>query len=276
MRVRAAVPVLTGVLACAGAAAAQHATYPIWPAPGQQASSVTPQDEPYNSPPPAGEAPPQTDDANAPGPPQPPTPAPQGPPVDYGPTAAEAPNAAEFGAPKSPQLVTPTQEGAKSVTTAAEAPLHEMNLVREKIPPVLLAAMADPYALPEPLTCENLAESIQRLTVALGPDFDDTKPKAKHKVTGSGGVGLEFLSTFAGGILPYHGYVQFVTGASKHDELVIRALGAGAAQRAYLKGLGEAHGCPDPAAPHHKPARAPPVYDGPAKPRYPIGPTASR
>jgi hypothetical protein len=251
---------LTAGLVSAGAARAQQAMYPIWPPAGQPASSVYPQNG-YYSPP---------------GPPQPPTPAPQGPPVDYGPAREDAPNAAQLGAPPSPQLVTPAQEGAKSVTTAAEAPLHEMNLVNQHIPPVLLASLADPYALPDPLTCQNLADSIERLTVALGPDFDDRTPKPKRKVTGSGGLGLEFLNTFAGGILPYHGYVQFVTGSSKHDELVNRALGAGAAQRAYLKGLGEAHGCPDPAAPHHRDVRAAPVYDGPAQPRYPIGPTASR
>ena len=257
MRMRLAVRGLTAVLLTAGAAAAQNASYPIWPPAGQSAASVTPQ-------------------TTEPGPPAPPTPAPQGQPVDYGASAQEAPNAAELGAPQSPQLVTPGQEGAKSLTTAAEAPLHEMNVVRERIPPVLLASLADPYAYPQPLTCQTLSESIERLTVALGPDFDDTTPKPKHKIAGSGGLGLQLLSGFAGNLLPYHGYVGVVSGSSKHDELVIRALGAGAAQRAYLKGLGEAHGCPDPAAPHHKAVWAPPVYDGPARPRYPIGPTASR
>lgn len=242
--------------------------YPIWPPP--------PVAQPPAPQPPAPQPVAQTAEAPPPGPPQPPGPPPHGQPVDYGPQAADAPNAAEFGAPPSPTLVTPGQEGAKSLTTAAETPLHEMNVVREKIPPVLLEALADPYAYPEPLTCQNLTDSIDRLTVALGPDFDDRGPKPKHKVTGSGGLGLQLLSGFAGNLLPYHGYVGALTGSSKHDELVIRALGAGAAQRAYLKGLGEAHSCPDPAAPHHKEVRAQPVYDGPPKPRYPIGPTASR
>jgi hypothetical protein len=172
--------------------------------------------------------------------------------------------------------VTPGQEGAKSVTTAAEAPLHEMNLVHERIPPVLLASLADPYAAPAPLTCDSLAENIDRLTVALGPDFDDQTPKQKRKVTGSGGLGLQLLNGFTSNLLPYHGYVGALTGSSKHDELIIRAIGAGAAQRAYLKGLGEAHGCPMPASPFHRDPAAPPVYDGPPQPQYPIGPTASR
>ena len=245
---------LTAGLLCASAAWAQQPMYPIWPPPPQPPSAAP----------------------QASGPAPPPTPAPQGPAVDYGTKAGDAPNAAEFGAPQSPQLVTPGQEGAKSLTTAAETPLHEMNLVGEHIPPVLLASLADPYAYPQPLTCQNLAENIERLTVALGPDFDDRTPKPKRKVAGSGGLGLQLLSGFAGNLLPYHGYVGALTGASKHDELVIRAIGAGAAQRAYLKGLGAAHGCPGPATPRHLDPPAPPAYDGPQRPRYPIGPTASR
>jgi hypothetical protein len=146
-----------------------------------------------------------------------------------------------------------------------------MNLVHEHIPPVLLASLADPYAYPNPLTCENLTDSIGRLTVALGPDFDNPPPKKRRKVTGSGGLGLQLLNGAAGNLLPFHGYIGALSGSSKHDELIIRAIGAGAAQRAYLKGLGEARGCPEPASPRHHNPPAPPVYDGPRRPKYPIG-----
>jgi hypothetical protein len=197
----------------------------------------------------------------------PPAPLPQGPPVDYGP--AQAPNAAQIGAAPSPQLIMPSQEGAESLTTAAEAPLHTLNLVHEHIPPVLLAALADPYAYPEPLTCEALATAIDRLTVALGPDFDRRETRSKTSVTGRGGLGLQLMNGAAGSLLPFHSILGALTGSTKHDELIIRALAAGAAQRAYLKGLGESRGCPDPASPLHAASPVPPVYDGPPKPRYP-------
>jgi len=243
MRLRQLAFPLIAVLLGAPACLAQNAEYPPWPPPAAQ-----PAPAPY-----------------PPGSPEPP-PGPQTPPVNL----ARTPNAAEPGAPASPQLVTPTQEGAKSVTTAAEAPLHEMNLVRERIPPVLLLALADPYAYPTPVTCQSLAEAVDRLTVALGPDFDNPPPKKKRKVTGSGGLGLQLMNSAAGNLLPFGGYIGTLSGSSKHDELIIRALGAGAAQRAYLKGLGEARACPAPATPHHHNPPAPPVYDGPRRPKYPI------
>src|SRR5258708_14092576 len=104
-------------------------------------------------------------------------------------------NPSQLGAPPPPHLVTPSQEGSKSLTTAAEAPLHEMNLVGQKIPPVLLAALADPYAYPSPLTCDTLADAVDDLTVALGPDFDNLPPLDQKKVTQSGGLGLQLANS---------------------------------------------------------------------------------
>lgn len=240
-----------GVLAAAAVAACGDMSpqYAPWPPPRAQIAS----------------APASSAEVGIPAPPR----GPPGPRADYAPAAG--PNAAELGAPSNPQLVTPGQEGAQSVSTAVEAPLHEMNLVRERIPPVLLEALADPYGAPSPLTCDALTEDIERLSVALGPDFDSTAPKHKRKVTGSGGMGLQLLNGAAGNLLPFHGYVGTLSGSGKHDELIIRALDAGSARRAYLKGLGEAVHCPAPASPHHLAKRPEPIYDGPPRPKYPIG-----
>jgi hypothetical protein len=203
-------------------------------------------------------------------PPGPPEPPPQPNYAPYGDQSQGAPNAAQLGAPPSPQLVTPSQEGSKSLTTAAEAPLHEMNLVGQKIPPVLLAALADPYASPSPPTCDTLADAVADLTVALGPDFDNLPPTGRKKLTESGGLGLQLANSAAGSLLPFHGYIGYLTGATKRDQLILRALNAGSARRAYLKGLGEAQRCAEPATPRHLAAAAPPVYDGPRRPKYPI------
>ena len=83
------------------------------------------------------------------------------------------------------------------VTTAAEAPLHEMNLVRQSIPPVLLAALADPYAYPSPLTCATIIDAVDQLDVALGPDFDNRAPKKKKSITGRQPAAVPWLCRHA-------------------------------------------------------------------------------
>ena len=272
----------------AGPSLAQNAQYPPWPPPEAQSSY-----DPYGPPPEPPPPPPGYDErtdpyAAQPGPPEqpnyadqpqgadytaqpgPPEPPPQSSYAPYDDQSQGAPNASQIGAPPSPQLVTPSQEGAKSLTTAAEAPLHEMNLVGQRIPPVLLAALADPYASPSPLTCDTLADAVDNLTVALGPDFDNLPPAERKKLTESGGLGLQLANSAAGSLLPFHGYIGYLTGATKRDQLILRALNAGSARRAYLKGLGEAQRCAEPATPRHLAVAAPPVYDGPRRPRYPI------
>jgi hypothetical protein len=186
------------------------------------------------------------------------------------PTAANPPPVPQLEASPQGQLLTPSQEGARNLVTVAEAPLHDLNLVRQSIPEVLLTAMADPYAAPSPWTCDQLALEIADLSQAVGPDYDaDLQPKSKG-VTESGGLGLSLMHSAAAGLLPFHSYVSTLSGAAKHDELVMKALSAGAARRAYLKGLGEARGCPSPASPSH--LNYPPIRlsDDSRKPYYPI------
>jgi fructokinase len=54
-----------------------------------------------------------------------------------------------------------------------------MNLVRTKIPPVLLEAMADPYARPpgKKISCETLIMMVAPLDLALGEDVDRRPPE---------------------------------------------------------------------------------------------------
>jgi hypothetical protein len=157
------------------------------------------------------------------------------------------------------------------VVTAAEAPLHQLNLVGQKIPPILEAALDDPYVYPRPISCKILATEIDNLTVALGPDFDVRPTPGTKGVTSSGGVGLQLANGAAGSLIPYGGLIGTLTGANKRDAHIMRALNAGGARRAYLKGLGEARRCQWPARPIHQ-AQAqwtPPTQDGPRRPDYP-------
>jgi hypothetical protein len=156
------------------------------------------------------------------------------------------------------------------VESAAAAPFHDMNLVRSKIPPVLLAAISDAYARPAPLTCRTLAASVDELTLALGPDLDAPSP-GEHTLEQKGGaLSLSLMHTAAESLLPFSGFVRTLSGAEQHDRLVIQAIVAGSVRRAYLKGLGETHRCFPPAAPRHLVGAVAPVEEDYSRPRYPI------
>ena len=63
------------------------------------------------------------------------------------------------------------KEGVQ-VQKAIEAPLADLNLVQEKIPPVLQAAIKAPYALPAQRACPDLVNEVRALDGVLGADLD--------------------------------------------------------------------------------------------------------
>jgi hypothetical protein len=147
---------------------------------------------------------------------------------------------AQSAAPSQPVSSNP---GGRDVTSAAETPLRNANLVKEKIPPVLTEAMAAPYAVPHPLTCRVIAQDVDALTAALGPDFD------AGAATGKTEFAPTAVSVAANTLIPFQGVVRLLSGADAHARLVARAIIAGSSRRSYLKGLGETHRCGPPAAP---------------------------
>jgi hypothetical protein len=168
-----------------------------------------------------------------------------------------------------PRLVSPDKAGSANVMNAAAAPVHDLNLVRQKIPVVLLQALADPYAAPTPANCETIVADVQALKDALGGDFDEPDNPQSPSLTTRRGVALTLMHGAAEMLLPFAGFVKTLTGAQKHDQLVVEVITAGSVRRGYLKGLGEAHGCPFPAYPRHMAVEPPPVHEG-RKPEYPI------
>ena len=126
---------------------------------------------------------------------------------------------------------------------AAATPLRNANLVHQDIPAVLLAAQADPYARPRPVTCKALGANIVALNGALGDDLDATGAPAKRA------LGPEAVKVAANSLIPWQGVVRFVSGADARDRRVRLAIIAGYTRRAYLKGLGESKNCAVPAAP---------------------------
>jgi hypothetical protein len=70
------------------------------------------------------------------------------------------------------RIQTTDQANRENLVGAASSPLRDMNVLRTKVPTVLVDALADPYATPPSRSCETLAGLIGPLTEALGPDLD--------------------------------------------------------------------------------------------------------
>ncbi len=166
------------------------------------------------------------------------------------------------------KIQTTSDANKEGIAGAAQAPLRDMNLVRTKIPPVLLEAIADPYARPpgKKITCETLIMMVAPLDLALGEDVDRRPPEDNEdlmdrskRMAGSAAFGA--MASAAQDLIPMRGWVRKLSGAEKHDKLVQHAVASGAIRRAYLKGLGESRGCNPPATPQHLAKPAAPVVE---------------
>lgn len=169
----------------------------------------------------------------------------------------------------SPKVQTTAEANRSGVKGVAESPLRDLNVLRTKIPDVLLQAMADPYARPGAGRCVDLVERLRPLDDALGDDLDAPSQKEEGMMDKGKTTVLTVASGAASDVIPFRGWIRKLTGAERHDRYVQAAITAGAVRRAYLKGLGEAKGCNPPATPSHELAGTP-VMDQSMKPKYPI------
>jgi hypothetical protein len=169
------------------------------------------------------------------------------------------------------ELQTPDRNNTASVPNAVVAPLHDLNITRQPIPPVLLAAITNPYDPVRPRTCAEITRQLEVLQFALGPDLDEPEtPQSPSLTLHNGKIALALLHGAAESLLPFAGFVRTLSGAGHHDELVIEAITAGSVRRGYLKGMGEVMNCSRPARPTHFAHPPPPAReDGPA-PKFPI------
>ncbi|MDB5457668.1 MAG: hypothetical protein JWP92_3253 [Caulobacter sp.] len=151
-----------------------------------------------------------------------------------------------------------TEQFQKGASQMAVSPLRDMNIWRDKIPPVLIEASERPYELPRKATCRALAAEVLGLDEALGPDVD--MPSAP------GADGMSFGSvaqTLAQGLIPMRTWIRKLSGAEKNDAAVRQAIASGQIRRGFLKGVGLQKGCKSPAAPA-KSAQAKPGPKAPA------------
>jgi hypothetical protein len=169
------------------------------------------------------------------------------------------------------EIQTPDRSGTANAAAAAAAPLHDLNITRQPVPPILLAAITNPYEKPSPLDCGEITRQVRVLEGILGADFDEPDtPQSPSLTQKSGRVALALVHGAAESLLPFAGFVRTLSGAQRHDQLVIEAITAGSVRRGYLKGLGESRRCPRPASPVHFLYPPPPAREDGPGPKYPI------
>jgi hypothetical protein len=125
----------------------------------------------------------------------------------------------------------------------AGKPLDDLNLRKdkEKIAPVLEAALARPYAIPGKGRCAALNLEVVRLNAALGPDVDDSNsPSAEQKRDRAvGGTARSVV----GSLIPFDGVIRAISGADAAAAHYALYLYAGSVRRAFIKGYAKARGC---------------------------------
>jgi hypothetical protein len=139
------------------------------------------------------------------------------------------------------------------IADAATAPLADLNLVKAKIPELLLRAQEQPYQAPVERSCAALQAEVRALDDVLGPDVDAPREKRSGSEKGSEALGDAAIGGLRGateGLLPFRGWVRKLTGAERYSRQVAAAVAAGMARRSYLKGMGQPQACEFvPAAP---------------------------
>ena len=128
----------------------------------------------------------------------------------------------------------------------AMSPLSDLNVRKKDMPVVLEAAMAKPYTLAGIKSCKGLTVAIMDLDVVLGDDIDVATGE-KSDMEKAGNSAGAIAKSVIGSFIPFRGVIREVSGANAQDRFWNKALYAGAARRAFLKGIGEQRGCAWPA-----------------------------
>lgn len=127
------------------------------------------------------------------------------------------------------------------------SPLSDANVRKKAVPPVLVAALADPYDLAGLKSCAGFTTAIMDLDVALGDDIDVAHDKTNDEKMGNGAGTI--AKSLIGSFIPFRGVLREVSGANAQQRAWDRALYAGSVRRAFLKGMGQSKGCAWPASP---------------------------
>lgn len=145
-----------------------------------------------------------------------------------------------------------TSTSTSRLEKAAVTPLNDLNLVNAPIPETLQQSARAPYALPGGSArpaCETLAAEVQALDEVLGPDLDRSPAPGNPGLIERGGDAAvdalhKAVQGAAEGVVPFRSWVRKLSGAERYSRQVAAAIAAGTVRRAFLKGLGQAQGCP--------------------------------
>ena len=118
----------------------------------------------------------------------------------------------------------------------ALTPLNDLNLSRDEIPPVLLAALIDPYRSDSIGGCPAIESAIAELDAVLGADMDVAATQTDRLSTGR--MAKSVIASF----IPFRGVLREISGAAEQERAWRAAIYAGAVRRGYLKGLGQQRG----------------------------------
>jgi hypothetical protein len=132
----------------------------------------------------------------------------------------------------------------KSAGHIVTQPVRDIGLSKDKIPPILEAAIANPYGL-RSSRCKMVVAELVQLNEALGRDFDSPPVKGDKtsQIAAAGGEAVVGL------LIPFRGLVREVTGAASAERSRIAAINAGIARRGFLRGIAKDHGCKAPPPP---------------------------
>ena len=128
----------------------------------------------------------------------------------------------------------------------AMSPLSDLNVRKKTVPAALEMAVARPYDLSGIKSCRGLTTAIMDLDAVLGDDIDvATGEKTDDEKMGNSAGAI--AKSVIGSFVPFRGVIRELSGANAQERLWDRALYAGTARRAFLKGIGEQRGCAWPA-----------------------------
>lgn len=135
----------------------------------------------------------------------------------------------------------PVTDREVSAVDVAATPVSDLNLRKDEIPALLLAAQLRPYDTSGLSRCDRIAAAVGQLDAVLGDDID--LPADEKGGIKAGRVAQSVVGSF----IPFRGVIRELSGANAQERKLQAAIAAGIARRSFLKGYGQARGCRYPA-----------------------------
>lgn len=136
----------------------------------------------------------------------------------------------------------PFTERDPTAADVATTPMSDLNLRKSEIPAQLIAAQEKPYDMTGLDRCSRIAAAVGELDAVLGEDID--MPRLAQRGPSAGRLAQWAVGSF----IPFRGAIREISGANAQERIVLAAINAGQARRAFLKGAGQARGCRYPAS----------------------------